>query len=88
MNPLEQLTEISNDFEVHYQRFRDADVTTWVVSIKTQQPNLKGRGDTLEDAIQDLDRQAELKEFETKLNHAKLGTSTVAELKENIRGSL
>ena len=85
MKPLEELTELSNDFEIGYQRFRDANVITWCVTLKTQPHNLKGRGNTLEEAVQDLHRQAELKDFEAELAHAKIGTSTVEEMKSNIR---
>ena len=84
-NPLEELTELSNEFEIGYQRFRDAKIITWSVTLKTQPHNLKGRGNTLEEAVQDLHRQAELTEFEKKLQHAKIGTSTVEEMKANIR---
>ena len=88
MNPLEHLTEISNDFEIQYQRFTDADVVTWCVIIKTQQPNLRGRGDSLEEAIQDLQRQADLRTFEAQLQSAKVGANDVETLKENIKGIL
>lgn len=85
-DPLEHLQELASEFTIEYQRFRDADVTSWVVTLK---PNsLKGRGDTIQEAIQDLSRQQDLREFEAKLAHARLGAKDTESLKDNIRNIL
>ena len=85
MNPLEDLTEISNHFEISYNKFTDKNVAYWSVKLISTQPNITGRGETLMEAIRDLSIQQEMEAFKARLQHASMGNKTVQEWKDKIR---
>jgi len=84
---MNQLTKISNHFQVEYQKFKDTGAQYWNVTIMGDPPQ-KGKGPTLEEAIADMHRQNDIEIFKGKLNHALRGTFNVEDLKDKIRAIL
>jgi hypothetical protein len=81
---LDYLTDISNQFEIHYTYFKETDATYWTVRLLGSQV-IKAEGDTLEEAISNLSKQRELDEFKAKLAHAGLGNKSLEEWKDKLR---
>lgn len=85
MNPLETLQETSNHFEVTYTNFKDHKRQIWTVKVISEQPPLSGEGESLDEALHDLNRQRELAVFKNALQHTGLGKPTLEEWKGKIR---
>lgn len=86
---LDYLTEISNQFEINYTKFKDTGAMYWTVKLLGDKHSLlKAEGDTLEEAISNLSQQRELNEFRAAMQHAALGNKTLDEWKTKLRDIL
>lgn len=84
---MNELIELSNHFTVEYQKYKDTGAIYWTVKLLGDKPHI-GEGDTLEEAIHDLHRRQDVKEFSHQLEKARIGVKTVADWKANIKAIL
>jgi hypothetical protein len=84
-DPLEHLTEIASEFRISYQRFKETGARYWTVTILGANQPPPGTGETLHEAICDMQRQCDLDEFRQALQHAAVGNKTLDEWKRKLR---